>query len=139
MLVLLLHLPWMDPANVAAMPYVVWAASADPMTWLVNFGGLGVVLVLVVTGFLRTKAEVAALTKIADERLAQIQQKDAAIEALIGQITHTLPQLAALAEVVEKVAQTTDPQVVQKLAALTAKIEKIERRQGGGPHGQADH
>lgn len=99
-------------------PHLVWltvaAASADPMQWLVNFGGLGVVLVLVVTGFLRTKAEVAALTKINDERLEAMKQKDKALDDLVSQLTHgVLPQLVRVTEV---------------LNALSSKIDEIERR-----------
>lgn len=92
----------------------VLATSADPMTWLINFGAVGVVLVLLVTGQLRTKAEVAAIQKIAEERYEEIQRKNQALDDLVNQITHgLLPQLTRTTEVLNE---------------LSRKIDDIERR-----------
>jgi hypothetical protein len=129
----------MDPANVASIPYVVSAAAAnfDPATWLVNYGIAGIIIGLLVTGQLRTKAEVAAIQKIADQRLEQIERKDAALAALIEQITRTLPQLGQLATVIDSLpsqvqSHNKETEILAKLDTLQRKLDENERRR---PHG----
>jgi hypothetical protein len=88
-------------------------STSDPISWLVNYGVAGIIIVLLVTGQLRTKAEVMALQKVADERAEALNAKDKALADLTQQITgHTLPQLARMTEVVE---------------GISRKIEDIER------------
>lgn len=77
--------------------------SADPATWLIyNGGALGVIMLLVVTGQLRTKAEVNQLNARIVSLEAQLGQKDELIKAFQTQLTgQTLPALARSAQVIE--------------------------------------
>jgi hypothetical protein len=84
----------LDPVAVGNVTAASDAAS-DPLTWLFNVGVAGVVLVLLVTGQLRTKSEVTQLER-------QIVAKDEALAALQAQLTaNTLPALERSALVIE--------------------------------------
>lgn len=110
------------------------AAEVDPISWLVNYGVAGIVLALLVTGQLRTKSEVLGVQKIADDRAREVAAKDAAIAALMTQITgHTVPQLGHLTQVLEALPaqNTSDTAVLEALAELKSKIEQIEQKSGG--------
>lgn len=100
-----------------------WASAAtDPFTWLINVGVAGVVIVLLVTGQLRTKAEVSQLER-------QIEAKDALIEAFQAQLTaNTLPALERSAQVFEALPRATERAVYRDLGQVRAEIEELSQR-----------
>ena len=128
MLLLLLYLLQVPPLDAVA------AASTDPLTWLANLGRAGIVIVLLVTGQLRTKAEVTGLT-------AQNEGQAKLIEGFQLQLTeHTLPALAKFVEVfdannhhmedlVEQVRRTQDEvrDVSRALNELTRNQQQTRR------------
>lgn len=98
-------------------------ATADPVSWLVNYGVAGIVILLLVTGQLRTKSEVAGLQKALGDADERARQKDVALSALMAQMTgHTVPQLTDLSRVLNALPDRLD--------ALSAKIEENESRRG---------
>lgn len=103
---------------------------SDPLTWLVNLGVAGIVIVLLVTGQLRTKWEVNALMKqIADQEQVIRDFQD----ALIGK---TLPALARSAQVLEAIPsserglQDDLHQTRGEMAELIARLEQLARGEG---------
>lgn len=104
-------------------------ATVDPLTWLIyNAGALGVVFALLVTGQLRTKAEVTHL-------LHEIESKDKVIEAFQLQLTgHTLPALAQSARILEAIPSGESSALLAELrtahketAELRQQLEKLAR------------
>ena len=118
----------MEPAEAyAALVALAATASTDPLAWLVNLGVAGVVIVLLVTGQLRTKAEVENLKE-------EIAAKDKVIEAFQLQLTgHTLPALAQSARVLEAIpggeaALLGELRLAQQKATeISQRLEKIAR------------
>lgn len=104
--------------------------SADPVAWLVNYGVAGIVILLLVTGQLRTKAEVAAIQKIADDRLVDLRQKDEALGNLIAQLSALLPQLARVGEIIEQMPNSAEAQLRVEVDRLGAKLDDIQRTTG---------
>lgn len=107
------------------------AQSDDPITWLINLGVAGIVIVLLITGQLRTKAEV-------DHLLSEIAAKDRVIEAVQTQLlSNTLPALAHSTRVMEAVPANEQALVEQlqrtqeEAKALIGRMERLAR--GGGP------
>lgn len=103
------------------------ANSSDPLTWLVNFGVAGIVIVLFVTGQIRTKAEVENLK-------SDIAAKDELIKAFQAQLMgHTLPALERSAQVLEAIpsserslySQLTRAQ--HEVAALSARLNDLTK------------
>jgi len=83
----------------AAHNFLVQAANAtdDPLAWLINLGVAGIVIILFVTGKLRSEKEVLYL-------LEQIEAKDQVISAFQAQLTgHALPALAQSAQALEQI------------------------------------
>lgn len=132
------------PVIAALIPLVVaYETAADPVSFLVNYGVAGVVILLLVTGQLRTKSENIGLQKQLDERNADLREKDAALTALMTQISqHTLPQMSDLAKVIEalpknltgpsaKEVALTEADLMGRMQALAATLDAIERRSGG--------
>lgn len=98
--------------------------SSDPITFLVNYGVAGIVVVLLVLGKLRTKAEVDGLIKANDQLREDLKLRDKAIYDLTLTITnHTLPSLTAVAD------KTTETevlsQVLTRMGDLTARLEDL--------------
>lgn len=103
------------------------AADADPVAILLNYGALGILVVLVLTGQLRTKAEVRALEKQIEHQAAEIAAKDELIRAFQLQLTgHTLPALAQTARVIESVPDS-ESAMVARLSDLTARLEELAK------------
>jgi hypothetical protein len=108
-------------------------ASADPTTLLVNYGLAGVVLALLALGVFRTRAEVDSLKDALRQEREDSREQARAMQALVSQITmHTLPQLTQTAQVVEQVANRTDPGLATSLQEITAKLAALEIAQRGG-------
>src|SRR4051812_33851526 len=90
----------------APLPYlaVMSSSTPDPVEWLVNYGVAGVVIALMVLGRLRTKAEVDGLKEQNEQLRADLLAERGANAALVAQVTgHTLPQMAQLSEVLDRV------------------------------------
>lgn len=98
-----------------------WATDQldiDPIAWLVNYGVAGIVILLFVTGQIRTKAEVRSLER-------QIEAKDQAISAFQAQLsTNTLPALARSAEVLETIP-ASERASYQELRRASAGIAEL--------------
>lgn len=102
--------------------------STDPVAWLVNYGVAGIVIVLLVTGQLRTKTEVTLLER-------QMAQKDRVIEAFQQQLTsHTLPALAESTRVLEAIPSSESALLIElhrvraDAEALVARLETAARQ-----------
>ena len=115
------------------------ATSADPVAWLVNYGVAGVVIALLVTGFLRTKAEVQGLQKQVAEIRDDLIAERAANAALVAQITqHTLPQMTHVADVLDRTQQAqsttvpvSDPALVEQMRVMAGIRARLDERTGG--------
>lgn len=99
----------------------------DPLTWLVNLGVAGIVIVLLVTGQLATKSEVNQLK-------AQIETKDRLIEAFQSQLTgHALPALAQSTRVLEAIPASALLVELRRVRAETeALVVRLEAAHEGG-------
>lgn len=106
------------------------SGSGDPIGFLINYGVAGVVILLLVTGQLRTKAEVATMERVAEERREQIVALERALGAVMGQLADTLPGITHLAEVIEALPQSNEDRLKNQLAALTARLDAIQSRSG---------
>lgn len=105
-------------------------SAADPVGFLVNYGVAGIVIILLVTGQLRTKAEVSGLQKALEEAVEREKQKDLALANLVQQITqHVLPGLNNLAGVVEALPASTASESDSKrqIAELRRRLAEIEQ------------
>jgi dihydroxyacetone kinase len=112
-------------------------ATGDPLTILVNYGGLGLAFGLVLVGRLRTPNEVVALNaridsleKLLKERDEQGQAKDSLITALTQAITQrTIPAMSSTSAVLEAIPQTESAlanllrESMAQTAALTARLD----------------
>lgn len=110
---------------------VAESAGSDPVSWLINYGVAGVIIILLVTGQLRTKAEVANLEKQVAAKDEQIAAKDAALTALVTQLTTFMPQLAKVGDVVEALPKQAEIQLAAVVRDLSAKLDDIQSP--GGP------
>lgn len=102
-------------------------SSTDPIPWLVNYGVAGVVILLLVTGQLRTKSEVGALEKRVTQQDDIIKAKDIALEALTNQLVSIVPQLAKVGDVVEALPQNTSAALTHAMSELTSKLDDIQQ------------
>ncbi len=103
--------------------FVAMAASsgADPFLVLINYGGLGILALLFITGRVSSKPEVDYLKKRLDDQ-------DKLIEALRVQLTErTIPALARAQEAIADYPQraTVDPALRQTLEDLVERIERL--------------
>lgn len=123
------------------------AASAptgtDPISWLVNYGVAGIVVALLVTGRLRTKAEVDGLREELGKAQGAVQERDLAMTALVQQVTqHTLPQMGQIADVLDRIERTATssqqsvtPDVEALVSAIMARIDQRPTGTGGASDG----
>lgn len=102
--------------------------SADPVSWLINYGVAGIVILMLVTGQLRTKAEVAAIQKIADDRLVDLRVKDEALQAIVKQLGDVMPQLARVGEVMEAVPSSADAQLLARMDQISRTLDAIQSK-----------
>lgn len=134
MVPLIIALPWIwdlvtgFPAARAALE-ATSSPTSDPLSWLINLGVAGIVIVLLVTGQLRTKSEVEHL-------LAEIEAKNKVIDAVQVQLlSSTLPALANSTRVIEAVPAQEQVLIDQlrrtqaDASELIARMERMEKRQ----------
>lgn len=106
--------------------------GADPFNWVTGLGFPGVIIALLITGYLRTKPEVDRL--VADNRAKDkvIERKDEIIISLQTTITQqALPALARSTEVLEAIPSSETglvAQLRQTQLGLNSAIERLERR-----------
>ena len=103
--------------------WFLWQANAteDPLSWLINLGVAGIVIVLLITGKLRTGKEV-------DHLLDEIEKKDEVIAAFQAQLTgHTLPAMARSAQVLEHLP-TAERSVYAELRQMQTDIVDIANK-----------
>jgi hypothetical protein len=101
-----------------------WATepAGDPLVFLLNFGTLGVVFVLLLTGLLYTKSHVQHLEK-------ELEDKNRVIETLSSAITtHTIPALAQTARVMEAVP-SSEAALVEEIRQLRNRVETLVSRE----------
>jgi hypothetical protein len=113
-------------AFLVIMPLAVTSATSDPLTWLVNLGVAGIVIVLLVTGQLRTKAEVSNLQ-------AQIQSQAKLIEGFQTQLNNsTLPALTKFVQFAETIPENNH-EIRSDIADLAKLMHELARqaREGG--------
>jgi hypothetical protein len=117
-----------------------WLADAgtggisDPLTWLVNLGVAGIVIILLVTGQLRTKAEVEHLQRENERKDKLLDAKDGQIAAMQAVITDkTLPALSRSTQVLEAIPRSETVLFAQlrraqlEVTELTQRLEQIAR------------
>lgn len=104
-------------------------SAPDPIALLINYGVAGIVIVLFITGQIRTKSEVAGLEK-------QLKEKDDMIQAFTNQLSgNTLPALTRSAQVLEAIPSNERSlyqelnQARAEVLALTKTIAEISQRQ----------
>lgn len=126
-------LPWLNSVLVNNHPALfAVVSSADPTAILVNYGFGGVMILLVITGQLRTKSEVQNLQR-------QIDDYRAIIQGFQAQANQAVPALARSAQVLEaipnKEAGFLDEirQTETRMVALVARLEAAARKQEGPP------
>jgi hypothetical protein len=106
-------------SNPALPNVIVMAADSDPLTWLLNFGAVGVVLVCLMTGLLHTKPDY-------DRVIEEGKAKDRAIEALVAQLTNrTIPALADVSQAMAGQAASPDVALGERMEALIARAEGV--------------
>ena len=100
--------------------------SVDPTTWLIyNGGSLGVIVLLVVTGQLRTKAEVNQLNARITQMEHQLEQKDSLLQAFQMQLTgQTIPAFARATQVIERLP-TNEAAVRDELRATRDRVADL--------------
>lgn len=121
---------WLLVAPVVNPMAVGEASASDPISWLINYGVAGVIIILLVTGQLRTKAEVEGLKAELTKKDESITAKDAALTALVTQLTTFLPQLAKVGDVVEALPRNADTHLAAVLRDISARLDDIQSNGG---------
>lgn len=125
----LFALLWLSP--------LVEAGSPDPVTVIVNYGGLIGAFILVIIGRLHTSGEItalqnqiAALTAQVEERDDTIKAKDALLTGLAQALTQrTIPAMAQSSAVLEAIPAQESAlaqllrEALEKTEALTARLD----------------
>lgn len=118
---------------------------SDPVTVLVNYGGLAGAFGLVIVGRLHTtgevealKTQVSVLTKQVEARDETIKAKDDVLQALSQALSgKAIPAMAAQSAVLEQIPQHESAlaallrESVRKTEELTARLEAAGEKQGG--------
>lgn len=97
------------------------AVDAEPLTILVNYGALGIVVLGFVTGHIRTKAEVTGL----EHQITSLRNIIAAFQTAATQ--QTIPALTRSAEVLEAIPQN-DATSLRDMEALIRRLEELAGR-----------
>jgi hypothetical protein len=102
----------------------VMATGADPFLVLLNYGGLGILALLFITGRVSSKPEVDYLKK-------QLDSRDKLIDDLRVQLTErTIPALTRVGQVMAEYPHQVappDPALRRTLEDLVARIEQLDR------------
>lgn len=94
------------------------ATSADPVAVLLNYGALGIFLVCILTGLVRTKSELENRDKQLEAKDRQIADLQRIVDAFTANLTgQTLPALARSTQVLE--------QLPRGESAIFAKLERL--------------
>lgn len=102
-------------------PLAASSAAEDPFTWLINLGVAGIVIVLLITGKLRTGKEVEYL-------LTEIAAKDELIKAFQTQLMgQTLPALTRSTQVLEAIP-TSERSMYDALSKSQEEVLTLTKR-----------
>jgi hypothetical protein len=118
-------IPVVALAAVLAVPLLPLAADADPLLTIVNYGALGMMLVLFVIGRVHSDAEVKDLKRQNDKLTDALMQVQASLTR------QTLPALTRSAQVLEAIPESEASLVAELQQALT-RLEGLERKQSEG-------
>lgn len=114
--------PVVMTAWAAVSGVALWAVEADPVSIIVNYGALGIFVMLFVTGQVRTKSEVDGLKE-------QITALRNIIQAFQSTTTRqTLPALTRSAEVLEAIPQNDI--AMRDLSTLITRLEELAEGEG---------
>ena len=112
-------------------PIAATSAAEDPFTWLINLGVAGIVIVLLITGKLRTGKEVEYL-------LEEMAAKDELIKAFQTQLMgQTLPALTRSTQVLEAIPTSEKSMYEalnksqQEVLGLTKRLHDLLQEEGG--------
>lgn len=112
-----------EPAQVISM-----AASADPINVLLNYGGLGLGLILFMTGWLHGKSE---MEDVKAQRDKAIDQLDEMRKLMMGQTVPTLSNnLDVLAAIKDAVEAQVQAQKTSDADLLRDVLAELRRGQG---------
>lgn len=107
--------------------------NASPLAILLNYGVLGIIVVLLISGWVRTKPEVDGLKEQIEDLKGQLAERDRVAEAMRVQLTQqTLPAMARSAQVLETIPQTAgdEKQLVKELQALISQLKDFRDDEG---------
>lgn len=110
-------------------------STADPILILANYGALGIMLVLILTGTVRTKSEVENRDKQIADKEKTIADQQRIIDAFTANITgQTLPALAKSTHVLEQLPRGEAAIIteLQRLALLLEGNKDETNRRGNG-------
>lgn len=105
------------------------ASAADPVTILINYGALGIMLIFVMTGQFRTKSEVQNLQR-------QIDDYRTIIAGFQAQANQAVPALARSAQVLEAIPNKEAGfleeirQTEARMVELVRRLEAATRQEG---------
>ncbi len=116
---------WINPQ---VSQLTVLAANADPVNVLLNYGGLGVGLLLFIMGKLHTSGEVADLKEQRDKAMARVEEMQ---RIMMGQtvptLTGNLDVLAAIKDAVEQQVATQKASDADLLRDVLAELRRGQR------------
>ena len=100
------------------MALVPMAATADPLAVLVNYGALGIFLICILTGLVRTRSEVENRDKQLEQLQKTIENQQRMIDAFTMNLTgQTIPALARSTQVLE--------QLPRGESAIIAELQRV--------------
>ena len=131
---------------------VVWAmlipmATTDPLALLINYGLAGIIILLLVVGQLRTRAEVEAIKDASAREVSNLTQINAEQNRLIIALQHSLtggalPAMARSTQILEALPQAENTllheveNVRREMVELVDQVRastRDSRESGGGP------
>lgn len=102
--------------------FTAMATAADPFLVLLNYGGLGILALLFITGRVSSKPEVDYLKK-------QVEGRDKLIDELRIQLTdRTIPALTRVQQVIADYPRSTargDAELARTLEDLVTRVERV--------------
>lgn len=125
---------WAHPSMIQFVPM---ATGSDPLPVLLNYGGLGVGIIVVSYVFMSGKIHTTGELDGIKEQLADVRQqrdrlaetladRDDAIRALVSQMTNrTLPTLADVAQAADQPQAAGSGAALGKLEALISRAERV--------------
>lgn len=119
-------LSWLNRPE--SQQFVVMAASADPLNVLLNYGGLGLGILLFITGQLHSKSELEDVREQRDKAMAALDEMR---RQMMGQ---TVPTLSNNLDVLTAIKDAVDAQVQAQKTSESELLREVlaELRRGQG-------